>query len=221
MSFCDKVAIIDSGIGGVAVLNKLIEKFKAGEYVYIADNLYMPYGNKNNSDVLKRISYLIDLAQGKYHCNKVILACNTASIITADIDTFKGILKLDFNKRGTYLTTQLTADNLVRKRRIGLKDLAYQIEMNILDKQKIQNIVKDYIHKYNLIKHKKLILACTHYELIHNEFAVALPNTKIIDNSNDLIDKIHLETDGNLKILVVLTKRNNKYKRLIKSLITN
>ena len=39
------IAIIDSGIGGVSVLKQLTNKHGGGNFIYFADNLYMPYGN--------------------------------------------------------------------------------------------------------------------------------------------------------------------------------
>ena len=46
------IGIIDSGIGGVSILNQLIELNKTGNYVYFADNKYMPYGNKTKLFIL-------------------------------------------------------------------------------------------------------------------------------------------------------------------------
>ena len=50
----NSIAIIDSGIGGISVLKALINKFGTGNYIYYADNLYMPYGNKSKT-VIKKI----------------------------------------------------------------------------------------------------------------------------------------------------------------------
>ena len=81
MSNCQNptIAIIDSGIGGVSVLKQLIEKFKAGNYIYFADNLYMPYGNKSKTWLKKRIEFLLNSLKTKYGIKHFIIACNTAS----------------------------------------------------------------------------------------------------------------------------------------------
>ena len=47
------IAIIDSGIGGISVLKALLNKYHCGNYIYYADNLYMPYGKHTKSFVKK------------------------------------------------------------------------------------------------------------------------------------------------------------------------
>ena len=41
------ICVIDSGIGGLAVLKELIKKAPTEKYLYFGDNLNAPYGNKS------------------------------------------------------------------------------------------------------------------------------------------------------------------------------
>ena len=59
------IAIIDSGIGGISILRQLIKRYKAGNYLYFADNLFMPYGNKTKVWLNKRIDSIIKELQNK------------------------------------------------------------------------------------------------------------------------------------------------------------
>ena len=213
-----KTAIIDSGIGGISILNKLIARFQSGSFIYIADNKYMPYGEKTESKVIDRIRYLINLAKNKFKCDEIIIACNTASIIINGKDEFYDIKKLSFNKSGVYLTTNLTASK-IDKRVIALDGLASRIEEYILDEEKIDNLILGVIEKYHLNRYKKLVLGCTHYELVGDVFRKYLNNTIILDNSYDLIDKINASETKNLRIKIYLTKKSLKYKNKIMSLI--
>ena len=76
---CDTIAILDSGIGGISILKQLIKKYKAGNYIYFADNQFMPYGNKDKVFVKDRVNEIIEFLKTRYKANKIIIACNTAS----------------------------------------------------------------------------------------------------------------------------------------------
>ena len=45
-----KIGIIDSGIGGLDLLNKIINKYPNNEYLYLCDNLNVPYGIKSKKE---------------------------------------------------------------------------------------------------------------------------------------------------------------------------
>ena len=47
-----KIAVCDSGVGGVAVLIKTVKKFPQFSYIYISDCKNMPYGNKEQKPLL-------------------------------------------------------------------------------------------------------------------------------------------------------------------------
>lgn len=74
------IGIIDSGSGGVNVINECLKNFKQ-EFVYLVDNKNCPYGNKSFDElkqiVLDNINYLIK----NYNIDFIILGCNTASSI--------------------------------------------------------------------------------------------------------------------------------------------
>ena len=66
------IGIFDSGIGGLSVLNKLKELLPNESFVYLADNINCPYGNKSKKEIvffsIKNTSKLIEL-----NCKKVIV----------------------------------------------------------------------------------------------------------------------------------------------------
>lgn len=214
-----KIAIIDSGIGGVSVIRQLISKFKHGKFVYIADNEFMPYGEKSYEDILNRIKYLRFLAREKYKCDYIILACNTASIVASTDESLNDMIKLDFKNSGLYLTTNLTAQCLTKQRTIVLNDLASFIENNILSPDSIDKKVDEIVNKFHLNRYKNIILACTHYELIDRYFIAKCPRSHIINNSKSLIDRLDLNLKGRVSVKIVLTKHDRNRKRLIRNLI--
>lgn len=213
------IAIVDSGIGGVSILKQLINKYNAGNYIYFADNLYMPYGNKTKKWLNNRIEYIIDMLKNKYNVDYIIIACNTASA-SIDKTKFKNIYSMEFNKKYKYLATNLTKQNIPELEIIADNTLAKQIDINIFNNDKLTNTIKTHIKKHNLNKLKNLVLGCTHYELVEDCFKKYCPKTKIIKNSSFVINKMNFNININeLNIAIILSKNDNKYNQKIKQLL--
>ena len=201
------IAIIDSGIGGISVLKALLNKYHCGNYIYYADNLYMPYGKHTKSFVKNRVEKIINLLKEKYMVDQIIIACNTASSCININDN--RIFKLDFNGNFTFLTTPLTKKNL-NKPAIADRTLAKIIEKNIFNKSKLEKTVKRHIKQHNLNKLNNLVLACTHYELVYDLFKKFLPTTKIINNSSSLINNINYNPQTTETNIILLQSKSSK-----------
>ena len=214
------IAIIDSGIGGVSILNKLIEKYQSGNFIYFADNLNMPYGTKSKSFIKRRILSIIDDLKSKYYVDLIIVACNTASAILKNIK-IKGVITLEFNNKcATYLTTPLTEKNLKGLSVISNPNLAKEIEDNIDNKKKLELIVKKEVKRHKLNKISELILGCTHYELVSEIFKKYCTKTNVISNSDYILKEINLEVDtDDLTIYFITSKQDKSYIEKIKSMI--
>ena len=135
------IAVIDSGIGGISVLNQLLLKFKTGNYIYFADNLFMPYGNKSAKFVKTRVEEIIESLNKNYQPDYVIVACNTASSVI-DKAKYNNVLTIEFNKSNPILATNLTSKQLAGFHVIADKNLANLIEKYIDDKNKMKQIIK-------------------------------------------------------------------------------
>ena len=73
------IAIIDSGIGGISVLKKLVEQFPKENFIYFSDNDNVPYGNKTDNELLYLSMKMINnLSQ--YNLKAIVLGCNTLSV---------------------------------------------------------------------------------------------------------------------------------------------
>ena len=53
------IGVFDSGIGGLNVLNNLVEDFPNENFLYVGDNLNVPYGVKTKEQLLNCIDKLI------------------------------------------------------------------------------------------------------------------------------------------------------------------
>jgi len=203
------VAIIDSGIGGVSVLKRLISKFGCGNYIYFADNLYMPYGSKSKKFVFKRIQELIKLMQNSYNANLVIIACNTASSVVNKLN-LKNVICMQFHKEYSYLATPLTSKALTGCTVIKDKSLANEIELHIERNSKLEDIIKKHVKKHSLDELDSLVLGCTHYELVERYFKKYCPNTDIICNSQFIMQEIEVE-HNELNVIFLTSKQSDEY----------
>ncbi len=72
------IGLFDSGIGGLSVYLHLAQQLPAERYVYYADTLNVPYGNRDSEDIealtLIAVEWLCQ--QG---CKLIVIACNSAS----------------------------------------------------------------------------------------------------------------------------------------------
>lgn len=74
------IGVFDSGIGGLSVHRRLVERFPRADFVYLADQANTPYGGRAGEEI-------VDLTRAGCErlfdagCDLVILACNTASAI--------------------------------------------------------------------------------------------------------------------------------------------
>jgi len=72
------IGVFDSGVGGLSVHHRLVERFPTADFVYLADQANTPYGGRPGEEivVLTRAGCERLFAEG---CDLVVLACNTAS----------------------------------------------------------------------------------------------------------------------------------------------
>ncbi|MDB5423344.1 MAG: glutamate racemase [Phenylobacterium sp.] len=72
------IGVFDSGVGGLSVHHKLVERFPAADFIYLADQANTPYGGRPGEEIvdLTRAGCERLFALG---CDLVVLACNTAS----------------------------------------------------------------------------------------------------------------------------------------------
>ncbi|MBQ8615171.1 MAG: hypothetical protein IJ415_01220 [Clostridia bacterium] len=223
MSDCKNptIAVIDSGIGGVSVLQQVIAKYKAGNFIYCADNLYMPYGNKTKIWLKKRITYLINLLKNHYNVDYIIIACNTASTTISDKE-ISNVMCMRFNSDYKYFATNLTKKNMSKLNVIADNTLAKQIELHIFNKKKINEIIKRHIKSHKLNEENQFVLGCTHYELVQEIFKKHCPNSEVINNSSFVIKDLCFDiTQDDLNVFITLTKKDldleNKILKLIRS----
>lgn len=230
------IGIFDSGVGGLTVLKVLQENLPNENFIYFADTLNFPYGEKNKEEIIelskRNIEFLI-----KQNVKIIIIACGTATsqslkemkklfnipiigIIEPTVDYVKN---LNIKKVGVMATSGTIRsgaweENLKEKiNGIEVTNKACPLLANLVEEGEIESQKSlDAIHNYAKIfkerKVKDIILGCTHYpiydEIIEKEFN---NNVNLINTGTAVLEYLKkLLKENNLE-----SKKRNTISKII------
>lgn len=200
------IAVIDSGLGGISVLKKLVKTFPYEQFVYFGDNDNAPYGNLSRLNLWRIVINNIDIIK-RYNVKAIVLACNTLSVnLFNEIKEFSSLPTFCVfppvercqisGGRTLLLATERTAKNYNTSPNfdvLGLKDLAFIIEKNIF---KLNGFDFDTyfdnidIFKQEKVFYKNVILGCTHYNFIKNQIFVHFRPQNLYDGTENLVEEM-------------------------------
>ncbi|WP_068878280.1 MULTISPECIES: glutamate racemase [unclassified Phenylobacterium] len=74
------IGVFDSGVGGLTVHHRLVERFPEADFIYLADQANAPYGGRPGEEIveLTKAGCVRLFEEG---CDLVVLACNTAASV--------------------------------------------------------------------------------------------------------------------------------------------
>ena len=77
------IGVFDSGIGGLTVLQEIIEKLPGEDIIYFGDTARIPYGSRSKETVIKYTFQCIRFLLSK-NIKAIVIACNTASALALE-----------------------------------------------------------------------------------------------------------------------------------------
>lgn len=167
------IGVFDSGIGGLTVLDSLIEKFPNENFIYIADQKYCPYGVKTEKEIVEIVSRVIKkLIQ--LNVKAIVIACNTASLFIEEYQKITDIPIISVIEPTAALAIQTT-----KNKKIGILGTVATIK-----KGKYQKLLEE--------AHMEVYpLACSEFVdfLENNQEDEALGNKIVHQKIISLIDK--------------------------------
>ena len=83
-SKADYIAVIDSGVGGISVLRKLIQLMPQERFLYFGDSANAPYGTKSVQQVQAMTEATVERLMGR-GIKALVVACNTATAISIEL----------------------------------------------------------------------------------------------------------------------------------------
>ena len=201
-----RIGFFDSGIGGLSVLRHAIAHIPAAEYLYVADSVHAPYGDRPAEWVRKR-SLQISRQLGAHGLDALVIACNTATALAAEairaelripvVAMEPAIKPAARNTRNRRVAVLATASTLGSERFRLLKEryatdievLEYaphhwirQIEAGAHREPEFQELLKEDLEPLLERAPDTWVLACTHFPLIQDRIAdLAGEGATIID----------------------------------------
>ena len=199
------IALFDSGVGGLTVLNKLKKILPDESYVYYGDTLHMPYGDKTKSELLKYSSDIFKFFESK-GCKAVVMACNTtSSVIYEDVcDNYRFKLfsivhsvsrilaSFDISRLGIF-ATRATIQSGAYQRLISTYNSkmsvygqdcpawVHFVEENSMNLPQNKEIIKSDLDKMLKNNPEKIVLGCTHYPFLTDVLSEEVPREIFID----------------------------------------
>jgi len=211
-----KVGIFDSGIGGLTVLKKAMEKLPSLDYIYYSDNLNAPYGTKSKKEVLKLVEDVVAFLIKK-DVDAVVIACNTATSIAAEILREKHEIPII----GMEPAVKLALEEVKEKERVlafatplTLKEKKYQELVNKFDSEQLVDSVpmpklvefaegnsfkreevlgylKNQLSHLELESYGAVVLGCTHF-LYFKDFILEFfgRDIKVLEGSEGTVNQL-------------------------------
>ncbi|MBQ3115746.1 MAG: aspartate/glutamate racemase family protein [Clostridia bacterium] len=219
------IAVLDSGIGGISLLHRLVDLLPNQNFIYFGDNDNAPYGNKSERELLSLALKNVDYVKG-YEVKSLVLGCNTLSAnfireITeySSLDTF-GVFPPIERAILSGGKTLLLCTAKTRERFLGINGvdvvaptyLATDIEKNAfsldrvnLKKNLYENSIGNFCDKKGHYDH--LILGCTHYEFVKNKILDHF-RPRFVTSGNDFTAKFVQNNYKNAKSSVKYLRNN-------------
>lgn len=230
----NKILVIDSGIGGLNILKKLMEDRPNNSYIYYGDTIHMPYGNKSYSELLMYSTNIINsfLNEG---ISTVVVACGTlcSTVYPSLIERFPNLKFINivdatceyinnsnYNKIGVIATVN-TINSHSFKKRLNKELIEKETPelVPILESREVDKY--DYYIDYYLKDMRNidaLILGCTHYILLKDRIEKYLG--KPVINMADYIIK-DIPNSGNKNVTLYFSKIDNNLINNVKDIIEN
>ena len=199
------IGFFDSGVGGLSVLSRFRKLLPNEGVIYFGDTIHLPYGNKSKNELVGYAKNILDFMNNK-GVKAVVIACNTSSAQAYDnikdiypfpiypiIQTCaKGIGVNNYKRIGVFATeatvksSKYTEELKKHNTNILVKEIASRNWVGIVEKTS-KNIkddiahIKDEIEEMLEFKPDKIILGCTHYPYLMDEFVKYAPKELFID----------------------------------------
>ena len=199
-----RLGLFDSGVGGLTVLRRILERHGEVPCVYLGDTARVPYGNRTPQEIRSIASEVVGWL-GLSGVSTVVMACNTTNALARDV--------AEASAGGVPVIGLIdAAASMVRESRVGvlatpatIQSSAYRltieaqrpgtlvvekacpafvplIESGDLLSDDLRRIAVGYLEPLLEASVESIVLGCTHYPLLEPLLRQLLPaNVRLID----------------------------------------
>jgi len=200
------IGVFDSGVGGLSVLRELHKILPNEDYIFLADQAYIPYGGKTKQQLIERSCRIADYFVSQ-SVKMIVVACNTATCYALDalrkkynlpfigtVPAIESACEQTQSKVIGVVSTPATSRSKTVKNfiiacgpkikiiNIGCSGLEDAVENGNLKSPAIKKLLNTYLLPIKKSKADCLVLGCTHYPFLKNNII------KIFDRPIALID---------------------------------
>ena len=215
------ILFFDSGVGGLSVLEPTRALLPTAPIVYVADSAAFPYGTRSEAEIAARVPALLGRLTERFHPRLAVIACNTASTIAlpfvraaldipvvGTVPAIKPAAELSKTRVIGVLGTEATVrqpyvDDLAarfasdcRVLRHGSAELVALAEAKLAGERVDPHEVAAAVEPLTGQDMDVVVLACTHFPLLAEELAAALPGVRQVDGGPGIARRIAHLTQG-------------------------
>lgn len=213
-----QILIFDSGVGGLSIFEQIIKKNTAMDCIYLFDNAYFPYGELEDSFLIKRLTGLLLAFVERHDIELIVIACNSASTVALKalrahfcipvvgvVPAIKPAAQLTKNGVIGLLATPATikrhyTDVLINEfaedvtvLKIGSTALVKMAEQKLcgieIDKKDLLEELKPWLSLS--IKPDTIVLGCTHFPLLKDEIAASFSyGVELVDSGEAIAKRV-------------------------------
>jgi len=243
------IGVLDSGVGGLTVVRQLQRLLPGEDIVYYGDSANCPYGNRSEDEIFAlAMNMLRHLEERQVKC--VAIACNTISTLIdrlrpecpfpllSIVEAGSDYVVREKLRRVGLFATEFTVKTGAYDKRIhaeapdceiiskGSPNLAALVDRGDFDQKAIDEEIYEQIDVIlSRAPVEELILACTHFPIVLENFHRCYPQLRFIDPAEqqaagvrDLLvyrsltnpqvrGKLAIETSGDPAVYLAISKK--------------
>lgn len=197
------IGVFDSGLGGLRVLDRLMQTLPDEHFVYLGDTLHMPYGEKTQTEVVSYFSNCLQWLFDEHQVKMVVVACNTAAAAASHLfEQHKHIPFLDpvtpicqwlstenaYKTVGVMATPVTVASNRyqhlltalqspIQLNQVACSNLAGLIEEGRGETDECKAMLEKYLAPLLSEQVEAIVLGCTHYPYVMHRVSELVPES--------------------------------------------
>jgi glutamate racemase len=229
----NRCGVFDSGVGGLSVAKEILKSKLFDEIIYFGDTARVPYGNKNESTIIRYSLEALEFLKN-FDINFLVVACNSASSVAIEelrreasfpvVGVIEAGIKAIENENkdsnilliGTKRTINSGKYQKLLKEK-GFKNITAiatplfvpLVEEGITEGKIVDDVFELYFSGIERENIDIVILGCTHYPFLSKSLQNYFPKAKLIHSGQAIVDM--------LKNDYSLTKKNSTSIKLFAS----
>lgn len=210
-----RIGVLDSGLGGISVLQEIHRRLPAASLVYVADSAWVPYGSREERFIQQRARSLSQFVL-EHGADMIVIACNTATAAAVPLlrETLPvpvvgmepAVKPATAATRSGKVGVLATVGTLQSARFAALLDkfggdievltracpgLVEQVEAADLDGPRTRVLVEQYLAPLLRAGADTLVLGCTHFSFLRPLIErVAGPGVQVIDTGEAVARRV-------------------------------